>query len=67
MAMLNKRKTKKQILAEGGYIAPKAGRPQLYGEPTVAIAFRIPESLAERLGQDRNGRAREVVVKWLEK
>ncbi len=66
--MLSKRKTKQQILSEGGYVAPITGRPTLYGEKSALIQFRIPGSLSEKLGKttsEKNEKAREIVINHL--
>ena len=38
------------------------GRPLKYNESTVQISFRLPKSLADRLGENRHGKARQIVI-----
>jgi len=38
------------------------GRPLKYNESTVQISFRLPKSLADRLGENRHSKARQIVI-----
>lgn len=56
--------TKAEILRRAGYV-PRMGRPLKYGEATVKVSFRLPESQAEKLGANRHQSARLIVLKYL--
>jgi hypothetical protein len=45
----------------------RVGRPSLGapGEKSVMVQFRLPESLAAKLGDDRNDYAREIVIEYI--
>ncbi len=38
------------------------GRPLKYNESTCQISFRLPKSLADRLGENRHSKARQIVI-----
>lgn len=56
------RLTKKQVLIDAGYV-PVIGRPTK--EKTVPISFRLPVSLAVKLGSKPHKKAREIVEREL--
>ena len=58
------RLTKAAALAKAGYV-PVIGRPKK--EDTVPISFRLPESLAAKLGSKPHQRAREIVKNHISK
>lgn len=55
-----------QSRADADKIAEKQkqgrGRPLKYNESTVQISFRLPKSLADRLGENRHGKSRQIVI-----
>ena len=44
------------------------GRPTLSpGEQSIQIQFKLPQSVADALGEDKNARAKEIVLEFLKK
>ena len=60
------RQTKSEILKKAGYV-PHKGRPRKYGESTVQISFRLPRSLADRLGENRHSKAKQIITDHITK
>lgn len=60
------RLTKAAALAKAGYV-PRKGRPLKYDEATVQISFRLPRSLAARLGENRHSKAKQIITDHITK